>query len=134
MISPKKWQQCRCWMASLEITEEDITETFVIGRGSGGQKLHKTASCVQLRHAPTEIVVKCQAERSRELNRYRARMRLCEKVEARMLGLQSKQQQAIAKIRRQKKRRTRKAKEKILKDKRHTAALKTTRQKPGGVD
>ncbi|KAI4158928.1 MAG: hypothetical protein LQ342_007025 [Letrouitia transgressa] len=42
---------------------------------------NKTASAVQLKHLPTNTVVKCQATRSRAQNRALARKRLAEKLE-----------------------------------------------------
>ena len=100
MISQNKWEQLRTWMETLEIAEEDLIEKFIIGSGSGGQKLHKTASTVYLQHVPTGVEIKCQQDRSREANRYYARKRLCEKIEEMKLGEASKKQQAIEKIRR----------------------------------
>lgn len=44
-----------------------------IGSGPGGQKINKTSNCVQLRHIPTGLSVKCQETRSREENRRIAR-------------------------------------------------------------
>lgn len=64
----------------------DITESFLRGTGPGGQKINKTSSAVQLLHAPTGIVVKCQATRSRATNRAMARRLLQEKIEEQILG------------------------------------------------
>jgi len=130
MITAKKQQQLQSWMQSLGIYEEDLLEKFIVGSGSGGQKLHKTASTVYLQHKPTGIDVKCQESRSRETNRYHARQRLCEKIEEIKLGEKSKKQQEIEKIRRQKRRRSKKAQEKILEQKRQRAELKEMRKKP----
>jgi len=130
MINPKKWQQLKSWMEQLGISEGDLTEKFIIGSGSGGQKLHKTASAVYLQHVPTGVEVKCQQDRSREANRYYARKRLCEKIEEIQLGEESKKQKESEKIRRQKRRRSRKAKEKILEQKRQRSQIKETRKTP----
>ncbi len=131
MITQKKWQQLQAWMQELGILEDDITEQFILGSGSGGQKLQKTASTVLLQHAPTSISIKCQEQRSREANRYYARKRLCEKVDEMQKGEQSKKQQAVEKIRRQKRRRSRRSKQKMLEQKRARGDLKQTRKKPG---
>ena len=130
MISLDKWKRLKRWMLELNILESDLQEKFIIGSGRGGQKLHKTASCVYLKHVPSGIEVKCQQDRSRQNNRYFARQRLCEKVEAIVLDKKSKQQQAIDKIRRQKKKRSRRAKQKVLDNKKHQSTLKKSRKKP----
>lgn len=129
MITLTKWKQLKSAMQELGILESDIHEKFIIGSGRGGQNLHKTASCVYLHHLPTGIEIKCQESRSREDNRFYARRRLCDKIETLILGEQSKKQQAIEKIRRQKRRRSRRAQEKILQDKAHRSDIKKTRKK-----
>jgi protein subunit release factor B len=81
MITGEKWQQLYERMLLLGILEENLIEKFILGSGSGGQKINKTSSCVWLKHEPSGIVVKCQKERSRELNRYYARQLLCDKLD-----------------------------------------------------
>lgn len=117
-ISTEKQEALAVRMAGLGIRDADLVERFVLGSGSGGQKVNKTSSCVYLRHVPSGIEVKCQRERSRELNRYLARREVCERLEERQLGLRSARQQAIERIRRQKRRRSRRQKERMLDDKR----------------
>ncbi len=68
-------------MERSKIFEEDLEERFVLGSGSGGQKINKTASCVYLKHLPSGHEVTCQETRSREKNRVIARERLCEHFE-----------------------------------------------------
>ncbi|KAL1837198.1 hypothetical protein VTJ49DRAFT_4170 [Mycothermus thermophilus] len=70
--------------------ESEIEETFVKGTGPGGQKINKTNSAVQLKHLPTNIVVKCQATRSRFQNRKIARDLLALKLEELEKGPQSR--------------------------------------------
>lgn len=130
MVGSEKWQLLRDWMRELGIDEKELQEKFILGSGSGGQKLQKTSSCVQLYHFPSGIVVKCQRARFREVNRYFARYRLCLKIEALQDQQKSIQQQAIEKIRRQKKRRSRRQKQKMLDDKRRRSQVKQTRKKP----
>jgi protein subunit release factor B len=127
MITREKWQQLHVRMFSLGIHEDDLIEKFILGSGSGGQKINKTSSCVWLKHEPTGITVKCQKERSRELNRYFARQRLCEKVDAQKNKAKSEHKQALSKIKRQKRKRSKRAKEKMLADKKHRAVRKRNR-------
>ncbi len=116
-------------MLKLGIKDDDIIEKFILGSGSGGQKVNKTASCVYLKHIPTNIEVKCQRGRSRELNRFLARRSLCEKVESLIEGVKTKREQEYQKIRQQKKRRSRKSKEKMLNDKKMVSKVKESRKK-----
>ena len=97
MITPAKWQQLYNWMTGLNIHEEDLLEKFILGSGAGGQKINKTSSCVWIKHLPTGMMIKCQQERSRELNRYFARYRLCEKIDFLIKKEKSQHQQAIQK-------------------------------------
>ena len=130
MITKEKWNRLHVRMRLLGIDEDDLYEKFILGAGSGGQKINKTHSCVWLKHIPTTIITKCQQTRSREMNRYFARVRLCEKLDALIRKEKSDQQKAIEKIRRQKKRRSRRAKEKMRDDKKHLSKQKQMRKKP----
>jgi protein subunit release factor B len=117
-VSPKKERILRERLEALGIHEKDIKESFIRSSGKGGQKVNKSSTCVYLKHIPTGIEVKCQKERSQGLNRYYARKILCEKIENLIKGRESEERQRIAKIRRQKLRRSRRAREKILAEKR----------------
>jgi len=114
-------------MARLGVHEEDILERFIRAQGPGGQNVNKVSTCVYLRHLPTRIEVKCQEERSQAQNRYRARQILLRKIESALLGKLSEEQKRIEKIRRQKRRRSRRAKLKVLESKRRHAAKKLLR-------
>lgn len=133
-VSQEKEQELAERMARLGIREEDLEESFIRGSGSGGQKINKTSSCVQLLHRPSGIEVRCQKERSQALNRFFARRQLCERLEGRLLGEKSAAEQAREKIRRQKRRRSRKAKEKMLRDKAKTSERKKFRGRVGVND
>lgn len=128
MITREKWQQLHVRMHTLGIHEDELIEKFILGSGSGGQKINKTSSCVWLKHEPTGLTVKCQKERSRELNRYQARLRLCEKLDFQKNQAKSEREQAIAKVRRQKRKRSKRAKEKMLADKKHQSVRKQGRR------
>jgi len=122
-------------MEKLGIYEKDIIEKFIRSSGKGGQNVNKVATCVYLKHIPTQTEVKCQMERSQALNRYRARKILAEKIETRIKGRESEEQKQIAKIRRQKRKRSKRAKEKMLEDKKKQAEKKKSRSfTPGPED
>ncbi|OPX98860.1 MAG: Peptide chain release factor 1 [Syntrophorhabdus sp. PtaU1.Bin002] len=98
----------------LGIRESDIVERFVRSRGHGGQNVNKVSTCVYLKHLPTGIEVKCQQERSQALNRFLARRILAQKIESVILGKESEERKRIAKIKRQKRKRSKRAQEKVL--------------------
>jgi protein subunit release factor B len=128
-VGLEKEKRLRERMSSFCIQEEDIVENFVRSRGPGGQNVNKTSTCVYLKHIPTGIEVKCQRQRSQALNRYLARQLLVKKIENSVLGNLSKERQRIEKIRRQKRRRSRRVKLKILETKRRQAQKKNLRAK-----
>jgi protein subunit release factor B len=130
MIKKDKWDKLAAWMTKLHINEADLVEKFILGSGSGGQNLHKTSSTVYLKHIPSHIEIKCQYSRSRESNRYFARVRLCEKLHAILSDEKTKAQQSIEKIKRQKKRRSRRAKQKMLDEKSNQGRTKALRKTP----
>ena len=114
MVTGEKWEKLRARMEKLGILEQELDEHFIRGSGSGGQKINKTSSCVQLNHRSSGIEIRCQQTRSQADNRYWARRDLCERIEEKVLGEKSAKQQAAEKIRRQKRRRSRRAKAKML--------------------
>jgi len=133
-VSQLKRDQLHKFMERMGVSESDLTEKFILGSGKGGQKVNKTASCVQLIHASSGIKIKCQRGRSRELNRYYARKELCDQLEERKLGALSRRRQAAEKIRRQKRRRSRRQKERMLQAKHHQSEKKVLRRAVREID
>ncbi len=127
MVGLDKEKSLRETMARLGVREEDIVERFIRAQGPGGQNVNKVSTCVHLRHLPTGIEVKCQQERSQAQNRYLARQLLLKKIESAILGKLSEEQKRIEKIRRQKRKRSRRAKLKMLELKRRHAEKKSLR-------
>ena len=109
-VTAKKEMELIARMAAVALREEDLEESFVRSGGPGGQKVNRSATCVQLRHRPTGLEVKMQQERSQGLNRFFARRRLCELLEGQQLGEASPEARAQARIRKQKDRRRRRVK------------------------
>jgi peptide chain release factor len=133
-VSHDKIAALRARMQGLGIHEDDLDESFVTSQGKGGQNVNKVATCVVLFHRPSGVRIKCQQERSQGLNRYLARKQLADKLEQAKLGAQSERQQEIERIRRQKRRRSRRAKNRMLADKHARSATKSMRGRIGGDD
>ncbi|MBX7067632.1 MAG: peptide chain release factor-like protein [Parachlamydiales bacterium] len=125
-----KWEELKARMERLGLHESDLVEKFILGSGSGGQKINKTSSCVYLKHLPSGIEIKCQHTRSRDLNRLYARRELCERLEEKLFQEKSEKQQKIEKLRRQKRKRSRRAQEKVLQAKKKLSAKKQLRKPP----
>jgi protein subunit release factor B len=134
MISSEKKEALRLRMEEMGIADADLLEKFVQGSGSGGQKINKTSSCVFLKHLPSGICIKCQLDRSREMNRFLARRELCDQLDNIRLGKDSAKTQAMEKLRRQKRRRSRRSKQRSIADKRTLSAKKSLRKEPGSND
>jgi protein subunit release factor B len=107
-------------------------EKFVRGSGAGGQKINKTSNCVFLKHLPTGVCIKCQMDRSREMNRFLARRELCEQLEAIREGRAVAKTQAIEKMRRTNRPRSRNSKNRSVADKRNLSQKKSMRRSPSG--
>jgi len=116
-------------MALLGVREDDIVEKFIRSSGPGGQNVNKTSTCVYLKHLPTGLEVKCQRQRSQLLNRSLARHILLSKIAQRIQQDNLAKQSLKAKIMRSNRRKPRRAKVKILENKRRHAKKKIERRK-----
>lgn len=125
---PQKQNELESRLEALGVREAELAEEFVRGSGAGGQKRNKTSNVVMLTHVPSGLQVRAAQGRSQALNRYYARKLLVEKLEAERLGAESERQKAIEKIRRQKRRRSRRAQEKVLDAKHRHSEKKSLRR------
>jgi len=130
-VSLEKASQLAQRMASLGVSESEIEESFVRSGGHGGQNVNKTATCVMLVHRPTGLQVKCQETRQQGLNRFIARRILLDKIEEKQKGFVAAERAEIERIRRQKRKRSRRAKQKMLADKSHQSDKKAGRRSVG---
>src|SRR5262245_66553794 len=100
-VSPETELALAIRLAALGIREADLEERFVRSGGKGGQNVNKVASCVVLRHVPSGAMVKCQEARTQAMNRFLARRRLADVLEARRHGEAGDREPAIAHLRRE---------------------------------
>ena len=114
----------------IAISDDELEWKFIRASGPGGQNVNKVSTCVVLRHIPTGLEVRCQRERSQGVNRFLARRLLVEKIETLRRGTESAKQKEFEKIRRQKRKRSKRAKDKMLDSKRHRAEKKNLRRAP----
>lgn len=114
-------------LARLGVRAEDVDERFVRGSGPGGQKINKTSSTVWLRHRPSGVEVRCQAERSQAANREVAWAELCAKLEARVRDRAAAQQEAREAERRRTRQKSRGQKVRMIEAKKRRAKNKSGR-------
>ncbi len=90
--------------------------------GKGGQNVNRVSTAVRISHRASGLDIKCSIHRTQGMNRYAARILLCEKLEQRERDARAEENPAHKKKRLAKLDRTRKAKRK--------AAAKRANKKP----
>ena len=105
----------------------EVDERFVRGAGPGGQKINKTSSTVWLRHRPTGVEVRCQAQRSQTANREQAWAELCDKLEARRAEAAQVVRQEREAERRRTRQKSRRQKARMVDAKKHRGRRKAKR-------
>ena len=127
LVSSDKLTQLEQRMHLLGVRGADIEETFVRSSGAVGQNVNKSSSCVMLLHRPSGLHVKYQTTRHQALNRFLARRLLLDKIERMQKGYVEVERAHIGKVRRQKRKRSRRAKERMLADKARQSEKKRLR-------
>jgi len=111
-ISEAKRSALLARVAALGIDLAAVDEQFVKGGGPGGSKINKTSNCVVLRYAPLDLVVRCQQDRRRSVNRFLALRELVDRIEMRVSPGSSQRLREIDRKRRNKARAGRRARAK----------------------
>lgn len=112
---------------------EDVEERFASGGGHGGQKINKSQNCVELHHIPTNTDVRYQHHRGLHRNRIEAWQLLILKVQEQAKGDASELGRKKHKIEKQKQRRSRRSKQKMLVEKKERGEIKELRRKISNV-
>jgi len=118
-------------LRALGVPVSDVEERFVRGGGPGGQKINKTSSTVWLRHRPTGIEVRCQAERSQAANRELAWTELCDRLDARVRAAADAARQERERALRRVRQKSRGQKVVMIQAKKHRARQKARRGRVG---
>ena len=127
-VSQEKEAQLAQRMVALGVRAADVEESFVRSGGHGGQNVNKVSTCVMLVHRPTGVQVKCQETRQQGLNRFIAWHLLLDKIEAQRQAKIKAERDRMEKLRRQKRKRSKGAKERMLADKSRHSAKKSSRR------
>jgi protein subunit release factor B len=101
-ITPAKIEALKARIARLGIDLRLIEEQFIRGSGNGGQKINKTSNAVLLKYPPLGLIVRCQRERKRSLNRFIALREMVDEIELKISPETSERLKEIGKIRKRK--------------------------------
>jgi protein subunit release factor B len=121
----------RAHLASLGCDLTRVEEAFTHSGGAGGQNVNKVATCVQLRYAPAEILIKMQEHRTQASNRLAAWKLLADQLQRARERLAAERRAARELKRRQNAQRPRGVKRQFVEHKRHQAQRRANRNSTG---
>ena len=101
-ITSAKVEGLKARIARLGIDLRLVEEQFTRGSGKGGQKINKTSNAVLLKYPPLNLIIRCQRERKRSLNRFLALRELVDRIEFKISPQTSERLKEMDKIRRRK--------------------------------
>jgi len=118
----------RAHLAALGCDAAQVEESFIHSGGAGGQNVNKVATCVQLRYAPGNILVKMQEHRTQAANRLAAWKLLAAQLQGRREQKERERRAAREKLRRQTADRPRSVKRQFTELKRRRAKTRRERR------
>jgi len=121
----------RAHLAALGCDVALVEESFIHSGGAGGQNVNKVATCVQLRYAPENVLVKAQEHRTQAANRLAAWKLLAAQLQRRRDERERERRAAREKLRRQKAHRPRGVKRQFVELKRRRAKARQARRDVG---
>ena len=121
----------RAHLVALGCDPARVEETFTHSSGAGGQNVNKVATCVQLRYAPRNIVVKMQEHRTQASNRLAAWKLLAVQLQRQRDDLERARRAARELKRRQNAQRPRGVKKQFVEFKRRRAKTRQARRDMG---
>jgi len=116
-------------MDRLRLHEGDLRITFCRASGPGGQHVNKVSTAVTIQHLPSGLVATASESRSQSMNRELALGRLLDAFEKQRAEKRQERLAAVSKARRQKAKRSRSTKAKLVEGKRRRGETKKLRQK-----
>jgi peptide chain release factor len=124
----------RAHLLALGCDPARVEESFIHSGGHGGQNVNKVATCVQLRFAPRNILLKMQEHRTQASNRLAAWKLLAEQLQ-RLRDRQVAERRAARELkRRQNAPRPRGIKKQFVELKRRNAKTRQARRDVGGEE
>ena len=121
-------------MKRLGVREADLSESFTRSSGPGGQNVNKVATCVQLRYAPANVLLKMQEHRTQASNRLAAWKLLADQMQRARERREAERRAARELKRRQNAQRPRGVKRQFVELKRRRAKTRSERGNVGAED
>jgi len=121
----------RAHLLSLGCDVSRVEESFIHSGGHGGQNVNKVATCVQLRYAPRNILLKMQEHRTQASNRLAAWKLLATQLQRMRDAAELARRAARELKRRQNAQRPRGVKRQFVESKRHRAKIRSARKDQG---
>ena len=124
----------RAHLVALGCDPARVEESFIHSGGKGGQNVNKVATCVQLRYAPRNILLKMQEHRTQASNRLAAWKLLAEQLQ-RLRNRQAQERRSARELkRRQNAPRPRGIKKQFVELKRRRAKTRDARRDVGAEE